>query len=260
VTQRVGAAGLVAAILASLALALTPAGKSEAIVVGTYQSFSYSPATGIATWTIRLTSQDTFGSNLQFLSVFPAGTTIISASPATCTGLPSPTPACTITAGGTLDLTLTTPFAQLCAAQVVVIGPVNYLQTVVGGPSNTITIPAASGTPGGANTVPANTALCPVATPTGTPVPNTPVPTPTVTPVPAAIAPLVIPQVFQHVPQGIFNGSRNNTPTPVRPVGTAGSTGVGLPPTGVAAMPVLRPPSTGDAGMLTLRSLKLNAW
>jgi len=104
------------------------------------------------------------------------------------------------------------------------------------------------------NVVPANTALCP------TPIPGTATPTsipPTVTPVPAL--PVVIPQVVQNPAiGGIFNGSRNITPTPVRPreVGTAGSTGIGFDQGPV----VLRPPSTGDAGMLTLRMLRLSAW
>src|SRR6185503_5082227 len=97
----------------------------------------------------------------------------------------------------------------------------------------------------------------PTVTPTTVPATPTPTPSPTVTPIP----PVVIPQVIQNPARGgIFNGTRNDTPTPVRPreVGTAGSTGVGLPPAGV--MPALRPPSTGDAGMPTLRMLRLNAW
>jgi len=92
---------------------------------------------------------------------------------------------------------------------------------------------------------------------TNTVVIGTLTPTPTTTVVaPTAVvppAPVIIPQVFQNpaaIPAiigGIGNGTRNNTPTPVREVGTAGSTGVGLPPGG--SLPALRPPSTGDAGL-----------
>jgi hypothetical protein len=59
----------------------------------------------------------------------------------------------------------------------------------------------------------------------------------------------VIPQVFQQPVGGIFNGSRNNTPTPVRPAAAV------FAPSGPATMPVLRPPSTGDAGLLTAMKL-----
>jgi uncharacterized repeat protein (TIGR01451 family) len=78
-----------------------------------------------------------------------------------------------------------------------------------------------------------------VVAPTATPVPSV-TPVPTATPVPF-VQP-VIPQVFQHPVGGIFNGTRNNTPTPVRPAAVA--------PMAPGAMPVLRPPSTGEAGMV----------
>jgi uncharacterized repeat protein (TIGR01451 family) len=82
--------------------------------------------------------------------------------------------------------------------------------------------------------------------PTVTPVPNTPVPPtpvpPTLTPI--VLPPVVIPQVIQNpAVGGIFNGTRNNTPTPVRPSAAAA---VAVDP---GAVPVLRPPSTGDAGL-----------
>jgi uncharacterized repeat protein (TIGR01451 family) len=97
----------------------------------------------------------------------------------------------------------------------------------------TSTIPGAVVPPGG----PANATLVVTAPPVAT---ATPVP-PTATPI-VVVPPAVIPQVFQHVPTGIFNGTRNNTPTPVRPAVAA----VVVDP---AVMPVLRPPSTGEAGL-----------
>jgi hypothetical protein len=114
-----------------------------------------------------------------------------------------------------------------------------------------MSLPATTSVGGVQNTVPANPALC------STPIPNTPTPVPTV--VIPSIEP--IPQVVQNPARGgIFNGSRNDTPTPVRPreVGTAGSTGVGLPPAGV--LPALRPPSTGDAGLLKALVLRVSTW
>jgi hypothetical protein len=72
--------------------------------------------------------------------------------------------------------------------------------------------------------------------------PASPTPIPTATPV--VVNPPVIPQVFQHVPLGIFTNPRPNTPTPVvRAVAVAPVSGPG------AIAPVLRPPSTGDAGL-----------
>jgi len=67
----------------------------------------------------------------------------------------------------------------------------------------------------------------------------------TSTPILVPVKP-VIPQVFQNVPQGIFNGTRNNTPTPVRPAAAAVAPASSAP---IGAMPQLRPPSTGDAGL-----------
>jgi hypothetical protein len=68
-----------------------------------------------------------------------------------------------------------------------------------------------------------------------------PTATPTATQAPPFVQP-VIPQVFQHVPQGIFAGPRNNTPTPV-------VRAIVAPQIDPGAIPVLRPPSTGDAGL-----------
>jgi len=84
---------------------------------------------------------------------------------------------------------------------------------------------------------PATATLTVTAAPT--PVPPTPVP-PTVAPPP----PVFAPQVVQNpVVGGIFNGSRNNTPTPVRPSAAAAVT---IDP---GVIPVLRPPSTGEGGL-----------
>ena len=79
-----------------------------------------------------------------------------------------------------------------------------------------------------------------------TPVANTPVSTATPTPV-IVFVPPVIPQVFQHVPQGIFTNPHPNTPTPVIRAVVA--------PVIDPVVPVLRPPSTGDAGLKTERDL-----
>jgi uncharacterized repeat protein (TIGR01451 family) len=84
------------------------------------------------------------------------------------------------------------------------------------------------------------TTLVVAPTPTPTPVPSTltPTPVPTATP----ILPVVIPQVIQNPARGgIFNGTRNDTPTPVRPAAVA--------PVLVTDPPVLRPPSTGESGL-----------
>jgi hypothetical protein len=140
----------------------------------------------------------------------------------------------------------------------VAIGPINGNNTAINNPPPGTPFTLAASTSslvGGVsvpNVVPANTALCP------TPVPNTPVPTSTPTPVPPIVVP-VIPQVFQHPVGGIFNGTRNNTPTPVRP---AASLPITAPRTGQGTdgFPVLRPPSTGDAGLLTLRTMRISAW
>jgi hypothetical protein len=157
---------------------------------------------------------------------------------------------CTIPAGspaGSITLSLSMP--QQCSEYVG--GLPGYLFQTPGGVPTIVL--------GGFVGVPANLAACVAAT---TPTPPTQVPSTPVPPTPIVSAPplVIIPQVFQHVPQGIFNGSRNNTPTPVRPreVGTAGSTGVGLAPAG--AVPALLPPSTGDAGIPRLRLLMLNGW
>jgi len=72
-------------------------------------------------------------------------------------------------------------------------------------------------------------------------VPPSPIPP---SPVPVIVAP-VIPQVFQHVPQGIFYGNKN-TPTPVVRAAVAAVVNPG-------AMPALRPPNTGNAGLKTQR-------
>jgi hypothetical protein len=74
-----------------------------------------------------------------------------------------------------------------------------------------------------------------------TPVPPTPIPP---TPIPPPPPVFAIPQVFQHVPQGIFNGSRNNTPTPVVRAAVAPIT---IDPGGIV---VISPPRTGDAGLV----------
>ena len=81
----------------------------------------------------------------------------------------------------------------------------------------------------------------------------TPTVTPTVTPTLVPVVIPVVPQVFQHVPQGIFTNPRPSTPTPVR---QAVAPIVVVDP---AAPVVLRPPSTGDAGIM--KALKLpSAW
>jgi hypothetical protein len=258
--------GFLALLVAGVAYSQMPAEKSEAVVTGGgFFNFTYSTATQRATWIFRWTHNDTFGpQTYTFTAVAPAGTTITAASASlNCGALPAPVPVvvCSTGAGvvppSPLEVTFSSPFPQVCAGgYIATIGAVTMNNTNIANPTGTpFTQPASTTSDVGGvqvpNVVPVNTALCP------TPIPNTPVP-PTVTPtqVPPAVVP-VVPQVFQHVPQGIFNGSRNNTPTPVRPVGTAGSTGIG---TAGPAMPVVRPPSTGDAGLLTLRSLSLSAW
>jgi hypothetical protein len=195
--------------------------------------------------------------------------TITAATPAgICGALPA-----TVPANGTFDcvippnspagqISLSAAMAQTCSEFLG--GPSGFL--VLNSPLQPANITAYPGT---YNSVPGNFALCPAVVvppvtnptaPIAPPVPTAPTAVPTVAPL--APVQIGIPQVFQHVPQGIFNGTRNNTPVPARPVevGTAGSTGVGLPPTGAAAIPLLRPPSTGDAGILPLRKLKLGAW
>ena len=117
-----------------------------------------------------------------------------------------------------MDVTLTTPFTRQCNPQTVTIGGLRVTMTN----QNQMSLAPVASVNAVANTVPANAALCPA-----TPIPPAPSPIPSPIPPPPVI---VIPQVFQHVPQGIFNGSRNNTPTPVRPASlaiTAPSTGQG---------------------------------
>jgi hypothetical protein len=255
--------GLLALIFAGVAYSQLPAEETEAVPTsGQYQNFSYNTATGRGTWTYQFTIDDTFGPQLFDITAGPTGTEFIGATGMTCP--PGPpllaNPVSCLTAAGvappnTLTITFSSPFPMTCAAQVVAIGPVTVSNTnanrlipfIFNTPASTQSLVAGVATN---NVVPANTALCPTPIP-NTPVPSTPTPTPTL--VPVVVAPPVIPQVFQHVPQGIFNGSRNNTPTPVRPVAAA-------PAAPVTAMPVLRPPSTGDAGLLTLRSVALNTW
>ena len=241
---------------ASLAYSQTPATKTEAALTSlSYQSFSYSATpgsatAGTATWVVRIVANDTFGAPITINPIAPAGSIVVSVSAGSCTGLPSPAPvSCTMPFTPfppTMDVTITTPFARQCAAQTMTIGGLTVTMTN----QNAMSLLPATTINGVPNTVPANSALCP------TPIPNTPTPTPTLTPVPP---PPYIPPVVQNPARGgIFNGSRNDTPTPVRPreVGTAGSTGVGLDPGAV----VLRPPSTGDAGILTLRMFRISAW
>jgi hypothetical protein len=251
--------GLVALMVAGIAYAQMPATKSEANITGlTYQSFSYSA--GLATYVVRVNVNDTFTTTVTFNPIGPAGSLAISftgTGGSTCAGLPSAGPVvCTMGPNGTasVDLTITTPIAQVCLASLGTIGPVTATQTSAFTPPNQMSLPAVTAVGGVPNTVPANPLLCP----TPTLVPNTPTPVPpTVTPV--VVVPVIIPQVVQNPAiGGIFNGPRSNTPTPVRPreVGTAGSTGVGLDPGAI----VLRPPSTGDAGLLTLRKLNISAW
>ena len=247
--------GLVAACwLQALRTAQMPAPKSEADISAlTYQSFSY--AAGTATCVVRVNVNDTFATTVTFNPIGPAGAQAIfftGTGGSTCV-VPSGAPVvCTMGPNGaaSVDLTITVPIAQLCLASLRTIGPVTATQTSAFTPPNLMTLPAVTAVGGVPNTIPANTTLCP------TPIPASPTPvTPTVTPVP----PVVVPQVIQNPARGgIFNGSRNDTPTPVRPreVGTAGSTGIGFDPGTV----VLRPPSTGDAGLPTLRMLRLNAW
>ena len=248
--------GLLALVIAGIGYSQIPAQKSEAVIsAGSYQSFSYSTATQLATWVFTVpNSNDTFQTTLTFSAILPAGSLVISSNPATCGTLPSAAPvACTINSGVlSVSITVTTPFPQTCAAQVMTIGGLTYTQ------SSNFTAPVPLVTPGTTtvngvpNTVPANLALCP------TPIPNTPTPVPT--PIPVVVPPPVIPQVFQQPVGGIFNGSRNDTPTPVRraaPIISAPSTGQGPADSGIT----LRPPNTGDAGLLSARLLRrINAW
>jgi hypothetical protein len=254
--------GVLALLIAGTAYSQMPTEKSEAVVTGgSFFNFTYSAATQRATWIFRWTHNDTFGpQTYTFTAVAPTGSRIEAHSAGlNCGVLPAAVPGavCSTPAGvapaSPLEVTFSSPFAQQCAAYIATIGAVTMNNTNFINVAGTPFTQAASTTSDVAgvqvnNAVPANTTLCP------TPIPNTPVP-PTVTPtlVPPAVLP-VIPQVFQHVPQGIFNGSRNNTPTPVRPAAAV------VAPSGPATMPVLRPPSTGDAGLLTLKSVRISAW
>jgi hypothetical protein len=187
---------------------------------------------------------DTFATTLTFNPISPAGTVATASAPAgQCPGLPAGAPVvCTLPFAPfppTLDLTLTTPFAQQCTAQPIILGPITVTQTSAFAGPVTLVLPVVLG-----NTIPANPALC------STPIPNTPTPVPTV--VIPSIEP--IPQVVQNPARGgIFNGSRNDTPTPVRPAAVAP---VAVNPGAVT----LRPPSTGDAGMPRLLLLRLDAF
>ena len=133
---------------------------------------------------------------INFVDPFPAGMTITGVFTNTCGG--------TVTApiGGT-SVTLTNGSIPPggCAISM------NVASSIGGARVNTVpAIPII-----GAASIPSFSGTLNVAIPsTATPIP------PTVTPtVVLFVPPPVIPQVFQHIPQGIFNGSRNNTPTPV---------------------------------------------
>src|SRR3954464_5935385 len=121
---------VVALLFAGIAYSQLPAEKTEAVITGSsYESFSYSTLTGLGTWQFRLTINDTFSQHFQFTTIGPAGSIVTAvAAPATCTGLPKAAPVdCDISfppGGTTLLITVTSPFAQLCASQIVAIGPI----------------------------------------------------------------------------------------------------------------------------------------
>jgi hypothetical protein len=261
-SRRLLATGALIVVLAAFFAALKPVDRVEAVPTDyggtTIDQISYNAATDTLTWRYVIRSTATFGFTIN-VAFNPGGPSrFVGHAPPVCTPAPSQasqqagplscvTPINAAPNFGQLILNAQAIVPQTCAASTFTIPGLtlsNWPGT--GNPEPPIQVPGP-----GSQAIPADTALCP------TPIPNTPTPTPTL--VPPAVVP-VIPQVFQHPVGGIFNGSRNNTPTPVRPVGTAGSTGVGLPPTGAAAMPALRPPSTGDAGLLPLRRLAINAW
>jgi hypothetical protein len=247
----------IAVAIVAIGVSTRPAEKVHAAPFGYGGTTVSAPVLGagnVITWTYTIVSTNTFG--FPFTAAMSGGqagaafTTVT--PPGMCVPMGSATTVCTLPQAGaaTIVLTASVTIPAQCTAQTFT----RPALTLTGWPGSLgVAEPpiAAVAALAFANFVPANTTLCPATPVPNTPIPNTPVPPPPV---------FMIPQVFQHVPQGIFNGSRNNTPTPVRPreVGTAGSTGVGLPPSGV--MPALRPPSTGDAGMPTLRMLRLNAW
>jgi hypothetical protein len=80
------------------------------------------------------------------------------------------------------------------------------------------------------------------------PVP-TPIPTTvrTATPAPVILIQPVIPQVFQHIPQGIFTNPHPNPPAPVVRAAVASASVIDP-----SVAPVLLPPSTGNAGLKAL--------
>jgi len=259
--------GVVGTVTVPRTLATIPAGSVCSTGVPT--TATYNAATQAVDWVIptfaspngQTTYQFIGGQsdrNCFFLISFPAicgntgaapaltdvTTRITAASPAgICGTLPATVPpttlyVCTIPTGspaGSITLSLSMP--QQCTEYIGALPGYIFQQ-----PGGVLTL-----TIGGYVAVPADLAACVVATPPVVPTPSvnaTATPIPTV--VPVIVAPPVIPQVFQNPALGgIFNGTRNNTPTPVRAAAVAPNAG-GPPP---AAMPVLRPPSTGNAGL-----------
>jgi len=136
-----------------------------------------------------------------------AGTSVISA-----TGI-------TLAAGATCQITVEVR-ATVVGTQVNQTGAVSSTENTAGGTASaTLQVTALPLTP----------TVTPTATATATPV--------------LVFVPPVIPQVFQHIPQGIFTNPRPNTPTPVVRAAVAP---IVVDPAGPV---VLRPPSTGDAGL-----------
>lgn len=198
--------------------------------------------------TIVINNPNTFTlTNVSFTDSLPAGVTIVAGAPVTnggtafgICGTGGAGGGGTLTAAGSsISLTGNTRTAgSSCAIGLMV------TSTVPGTyPNVTSVVTSAEAPPGG----PASATLVVTALP-ATP---TPVPTATPTPTPVPFVQPVIPQVFQHIPQGIFYGDRR-TPTPV--VRPATGPVITAPSTGQGTMPVVRPPSTGDAGLQHGRS------
>jgi hypothetical protein len=193
-----------------------------------------------STMTLTLTNPNPVGmTGVAFTDNFAAlGLVLTSAAP---TGAPLCTGTITATTGTSLVSLTGGTLAANTSCQIVVTVRANNVGNQL---NTTSTLTSNEFAPGAAAS--ASLAVTALAT-------LTPTATPTLTPTPVIFVRPQIPQVFQHVPQGIFNGTRNNTPTPVR---QAVAPVVANPP---AAMPVLRPPSTGDAGLLKAVKLPF-AW
>jgi uncharacterized repeat protein (TIGR01451 family) len=190
----------------------------------------------LITYTVTLSNPGTVtADNVVLTDAVPANTLFFSA--VQTSGAPAFTPA-TPAVGGTGAITFSA--ATMPGGSTVVFTIMVRVNTGVANGTtitNTATVATTTTETNLANNTATATTLVTVA-PTPVPATVTPV-SPTVTPIPVPVIP-VIPQVFQQPVGGIFNGSRNNTPTPVVRAVVAPAIDPGI---------VIVPPRTGDAGL-----------